>query len=175
MENIKNYYSQLPQWSKGVLVVGVTGIAFIVGRTIYLNARKKREIQTANKAALMAQNEIKGLEAQGVRATYSDSQFESFAQTLNEAMNGCGTNENNIFEVFRKIKNDIDIRKLISIFGIRFYRPCEVTQPISYFRYQFNNEAFGGSLATLLTYELTTSEIREINSILKANNVNYSF
>jgi hypothetical protein len=175
MEKIKNYYSQLPQWSKGILVVGVTGIAFIVGRTIYLNARKKREIQTANKAALMAETEIKGLEQQGVKATYTNSQYESFAQTLNEAMNGCGTNEESIYEVFRKIKNEIDIRKLISTFGVRFYRPCEVTQPISYFRYQFNNEAFGGSLSQMLAYELTSSEIKEINTILKSNNVNYSF
>jgi hypothetical protein len=175
MEKIKNYYSELPQWAKGVLIVGVTGIAFIVGRTIYLNARKRRVIQTANKAAVLAQAEIKEFEQQGVRATYTDSQYEAFSQSLIESMNGCGTNEEQIYEVFKKMKNDIDIRKLISIFGIRFYRPCEATQPISYVRWQFNDEAFGGSLATYLTYELTSSEIREINSILKANNVNYVF
>jgi hypothetical protein len=176
MENkFGTFWNGLPTWSKGVLAIGGVGILFIIGRTIYKNAQASKELQAENQAGIKAAEEIKVLENQGLRATYMDSQYETFSQSLVDAMNGCGTTEDNVYNVFRSMKNDVDIRKLISIFGIRYYQPCAASQPVSYTKWLWDDQSFGGGLPSWLSYDLTTDEIQQVNAILKSNNVNYSF
>lgn len=171
---VKGFWRGLPRWSKGFVAIGTLGIGFIIVRTLYKNYQTKVDLAKQNQAAIMAANEIRTLENQGLKQTYADSQYEVFSQVLVDAMNSCGTTEENIYNVFRQIKNDIDIRKLISIFGIRYYTPCAADQPISLVQWWFGKE-FGGTLAEWLSYDLTTDELEEVNSILRSNSVNFTF
>ena len=104
--------------------------------------------------------------SQGVYPTYADSTFENFASQLVQAMNGCGTDENAIYQVYRQLRNDADLLRLTQIFGVRYYQPCEWTSPVSYAIWQFNDKAYGGDLPTWLGYDLSSGEIENINSIL---------
>jgi len=171
----QKYYKPLPGWAQGVIAVGVLAIAAAVGFTLYKNAKKKKELKEANKAAEQALEELEGLQQRGVHPTMGDSQFEVYAQKLVEAMNGCGTDEDMVLSVFKNMKNDADIRKLIAAFGVRYYRPCAADQPISYTRFLFDSKAFGGPLPTWLAYDLSSGYIEKINSILSKNGINYSF
>lgn len=52
-------------------------------------------------------------------ASYSPSQYKTFAQNLFVAMDGAGTYSKDVLDVFRKMKNDLDILYLIDAFGTR--------------------------------------------------------
>jgi len=175
MENkALGFWNGLPTWAKGVIAVGGLGIIGYTGYTIYKNAQKKKELADAKKQADVAQGEVEQLQQQGQSATHSDSEFEGLAERLVQAMNDCGTDEEAVYDVFRQIKNGVDIRKLVSIFGVRYYTPCAATSPISYTKWLWDDKSFGGNISAWLGYDLTSSEIAKINSILKGNGVNYS-
>lgn len=101
-------------------------------------------------------------------ATYPDSQYYTFADELESAMENAGTDEETIYRVFRKIKNNKDYLYLQKAFGKRTY----------------SGELFGGltslvdptedSLEQWLQNELSAEEITKVNKILSNNNVNYS-
>lgn len=171
MSSAFDKFNQQPPAVK-VLVVAGAGLA---GYAIYRAIKKNMDESKARKAAEAAGGEIVSYQNSGYQASYSDSQYYSFANALAEAMNGCGTDEDTILEIFRKMRNPIDIRKLIIAFGVQYYRPCAASQPISYLRWQFDSQAYGGDLATWLAYDLSAGYIEEINQILSERGTDFQF
>lgn len=171
----QKYYKNQPDWAKGVInVVVVGGVAF-AGYSIYRNAQKRKEIEAANQAAEYATDELGRLAARGIRPTYLNSEFELMAGALVQAMNGCGTDEEMILDVFRKMRNDADVLKLITVFGVRFYQPCAASQPLSYLRWMWDDQSFGGGIGEWLSYDLSSGYIEDINDILRSRGITYSF
>lgn len=171
----QKYYADQPGWAKGIVNVLVVGGVAFTGYTIYRNAKKRREIEEANAAAQYADAELIRLAQRGIRPTYLGSEFELMAGSLVQAMNGCGTDEDMILDVFSKLRNDADVLKLISIFGVRFYQPCSWTSPISYAMYLVDSQSFGGGIGEWLAYDLSSGYIEDINEILRSRNISYSF
>jgi hypothetical protein len=175
MNKLLNTYNQLPTWSKGVIGVITVGAIALVGYTIYSDIKKAKDLKKANIGGKEAEKELKELAKKGINPSYSPSQYITWVQRLVEAMNDCGTNESSIYSVFQNMKNKADILSLVASFGVQFYRPCGATNPISYTKYFFDNKSFGGSLSTFLQYDLTASEIENINNILKGKNIDFKF
>lgn len=176
MENkLAKSYSGLPGWAKGTLAVGGLVIVGFVAYTIYKNAKKKSSLKQANQLSQDATKEVVELSKTGIRPSYGQSQYESFVLKLVLAMDGCGTDEESVFKVFEFMKNKADLLTLIKTFGVRFYQPCAATSPISYTKWLYDNESFGGGLSTWLEYDLTSSEIQKINSILSKKGIDYKF
>lgn len=173
--SVYKYFKDLPPWAKGVVIVGGGAALYFTGVTIYHNYKRNQDNKDATKAADAAQKELVDLKAKGITPSLSGSQFQALSESLVQAMNGCGTDEQKVYNVFKQMKNDADIRQLIASFGLRYYEPCAASQPISYLHWQINDKAYGGGLPTWLSYDLDASEIDAINAILKANRVNYSF
>lgn len=168
-------YNELPSWSRGVVgVVTIAAIAFI-GYSIYKKRKESVEKKEANVGAKEAEKELVDLRRKGVMPSYGLSQYESFAQKLAQAMDGCGTTEDSIMAVFKSMKNKADVLSLISAFGVRYYSPCAASQPISYARWVINDKTFGGSLQTWFEYDLTSGEISDINKILESKKIDYKF
>jgi hypothetical protein len=169
------YYKDLPQWAKGVVVVGGIGILYVtlsqIIRRVRQNAESKFDLQESNSA----KSDLEKLAQQGIRPTLSDSQIDNIINSLVESMNDCGTDEDGVYEQFKKLNNLADVYLLLKRWEIRYYRPCAATSPISYSRYLFNDKAFGGNLSTWLTYDLGTSEIKQINKILSYKGINFQF
>lgn len=176
MQNkVTEYYKGLPSWSKGIVaVIGVSAAAFI-GYSIYRSIKNRRELIDASRASEQAKQEIDELKRTGVGASYSKSQYETFAQKLVQAMDSCGTSEDSVYSVFQAMKNKADVLSLIAAFGVRYYQPCPTTNPVSYIQFQFNNKAFGGGISAWLEYDLTSNEIKKINDILSKKGINYQF
>ena len=169
------YYGDLPTWAKGVVSIG--GIA-IIGYMVW-NAYKKGKNQKDFKEALniaeLAKKEAEILQRSGMKASYSQTQYESFALKLVEAMNGCGTTLDSVKQVFEAMNNKTDVLKLIEVFGVRYYRPCPATDPVSYAKYMFDQNIFGGNIQTWLQYDLSSSELEKINNILKGKKIDFKF
>lgn len=167
----ERYYERQPG---AVKVIAVAGLG-LLGYSLYRSIQRKREERQAAEAAAQAERELNELAATGVYPSYQLSQFEVFVNTLVQSMTGCATDEEAVYSVFRSMRNDADIRQLIKSFGIQYYQPCSWTSPVSYAIWQFNDKAYGGDLATWLSYDLSDSEKRQVNDALSDNGVNYQF
>ena len=172
---MKAAYNNLPDWAKGAVAVGGLLIVGIFGYKIYQDVKRKRDLKEANQAADEADKELSKLSIQGVKPTISISQATTLAQSLVQAMNGCGTDEKKMYGVFDQLKNDADVYLLIKQFGVRYYTPCAATNPVSYAKYLYNDKSFGGDIGTWMGYDLTGAEIQKINSILAKKKILFRF
>ncbi len=166
-----NFYNQYKSTINVIVGVG----AVLVGYTAYTNYKRREEEKKALEGAAAAAGELATLAAQGINPSYYDSQYLTLVDQLVQAMNGCGTDEQAVYNVFRQLQNEADIRKLIVLFGIQYYEPCGWTDPIAASIFQVNDHAYGGSLSTFLNYDLSTSEIGEINGILTGKGIHFQF
>jgi len=108
-------------------------------------------------------NEIKNEQNKGTRASYSDAQFKTLADTLEDAMAGPGTDENKIYQAMVMMKNNLDILKLVDAFGIR--------------NYWITSRLLGTNknLGQWLRSDLSPDEIYQANLLLANNGVHYQF
>lgn len=174
-KNIWGLVGDMPPWGKAVLVIGVLGIGTVTGVTIYKGIKRKKEQKDANTAAIDSQKELVELQKDGIVPTISESQFEGMCQSLVQSMNGCGTDEDMVYDIFKKLNNEADIRKLIAKFGIRYYEPCAADQPISYAKWWWDDKSFGGALPTWLSYDLNAGDKGKVNAILSQKGITYRF
>jgi len=172
---IIGYYKELPSWSKGVVAIGGIAIIGIVGYTIYRRVKTNLDIKINLKESDSASDDLRKLETQGVRPSLNNSQIMSIINSLKDAMNGCGTNEQRVYDDFSKLNNDADVLLLLKLWQVQYYEPCSATSPISYARWMFNDKAFGGNLSEWLNYDMTATEIKQINSILAKKGIKHKF
>jgi hypothetical protein len=172
---VYTYYKELPSWAKGVVVVGGIAIVYFTAKQIIKRIRTQAERKFDLQESDSASSDLQNLAQQGIKPTISNSQIDNIINSLVEAMNDCGTNEETVYNQFKKLNNTADVYALLKRWQIRYYRPCAVSNPISFAKYQFNNKAFGGNLSTWLTYDMTATEIGKINKILSDKRINYKF
>lgn len=171
MNLYERYYEKQPA---AVKVIAVGGVAFL-GYLLYRSIKRNQDEKEANKAAELAQGELQQLAQQGITPTLSDLELESMSQAIVVAIDGCGTDEDTIFSVFDRLRNEADIRRFIIVFGVRYTQPCAASAPISYAVWLANDKAFGGPLNVFLRYDLSDSDIAHINSILRSKGIVYQF
>jgi hypothetical protein len=176
MQNkVFNYYKDLPSWAKGVVVVG--GLA-IVGIAVYSVIKKLKtdaEIKKILKESEYANDQLKKLASQGIFPTLSNTQIQSMIESIRDAVAGCGTDEQRIYDVFSKLNNEADLNLLIKLFGVQSYEPCPLESQISYIKWLADNSSIGGSITQILTSELNNSELSKLNSILANKGINHKF
>lgn len=174
-ENTYRYYKDLPPWAKGVVIVGGFALVGYVVIRAYNSIKASKDKKEALELADDAQNEINQLKAKGIRPTYTQPQYVSFADKIVIALDSCGSDEQSVYNVFNAMKNKADVLNLISAFGVKYYQPCAATNPISYTRYLVDSKTFGGNLSVWLSFDLTRSEISKINKILEDKKIDYKF
>jgi hypothetical protein len=115
MANTKlyNYYTELPAWAKGVVVVGGLGITYIIGNKIYL-ALKPKPQDVKN-----IENDIDRLVSK-LKPTYGDATYDQYANTIYNAQRTSMSNDSGaIVDVALLMKNDLDVAKLVKAYGTR--------------------------------------------------------
>lgn len=76
----------------------------------YLATIKERTEENAEEAALINT---------GMKLSYSKAMYQSFANDLETAMAGPGANYIAVYNIFKKMENDLDVIELNKAFGIR--------------------------------------------------------
>lgn len=125
--------------------------------TLFDNPNDKKQQETQ----IVVEDEINKKISAGQQPSYSESQFKQFADLLQSAMEGMGTDEEAIYSVMAKMYSDLDVLMLVKAFGIRWYK-----------------ELFFGENYTLVQWlnnELSTYGIDVINNILAGRGIKYSF
>jgi len=176
MENkVYTYYKELPQWAKGVVIVGVLGATYILISQTIKRFRDAADIRAAMEESNLAAEELKKLQAQGVNPTLTSLQIDVIIKSLEDAMNDCGTNEERVYDAFKKLNNQADLTLLVKNWAVRYYRPCAASEPISFGKYLWDNKSFGGGISTWLNFDLDASEIKKVNKILSDKRIDFQF
>ena len=121
MENkVYQYYKDLPPWAKGVVVVGGAVVVYLVGSRVYRAVfpteaqRKNRELEKN------IDSEISKLQGNGKKASFSDSNYNTFANTIYNSMRfAVGDDYSTVESTLKRMKNDLDVAKLIKAFGVK--------------------------------------------------------
>ena len=164
MKEAKGIFKDLPTWAKGTIAIVVVGGVAFLGYKLYKGISGAVNISEPEKALLDVNNDIKKL-SKTEKASYNGSQYRAFADSLYEAMSGMGTDEEEVFNVFRQMKNTLDVLLLTKAFDIRDYTDDRV--------FIFNVKPM--NLNQWLSAELSTSNKAELNKILSSKGIKYTF
>ncbi len=152
MKGIANWWGGLTSQQKLVVVLITIAFIWIVRNSI------KGAVRGAE-GAVQNVSETAVLQANGIQASYTDSQYKAMAEKLFTAMDGPGTYDDDIFSVFDKLNNDIDFIKVDKAFGVR----------------EASDNLFGifasEDLRGWLKDDLSAEQIVTLNKRLKSNGV----
>ena len=113
---VYQYYKDLPPWAKGVVVVGGAVVVYLVGSRVYRAVfptdaqRKNRELEKN------IDSEISKMQGNGKKASFSDSNYNTFANTIYNSMRFAIGDD---YGTLKRMKNDLDVAKLIKAFGLK--------------------------------------------------------
>ena len=161
--NVGKIYSNLdPRVRLGLQVVGLAVGIYIVYRLVKGANQfaqdqpfRTEEQQTANELQVLNQNLY-------TKQKLSDAQAKSYANKLFQAMNGLGTDEQQIYSVFYKLQNNADFLAIQNAFG---------TKTVNSGNYFISDVR--GTMVTCLSSELDIDETKKVNDILKAKKIKY--
>lgn len=163
-----NWFFKLDRWLQIVIVA----LLLLLAWGIYTWIRNWIAERDFNKAVNQSKDELKKLAQQGIYPTYADADYTIMANTLQQALTGCGAGfDETLAPAFQKMRNDADIYKLITAYDVRKVDKCGV----------FTGD-FTGDLAATLTYKFSGLEdylidgsLEKINAILKNNGLKFTF
>ena len=150
---MKEFIKDIPGWAKGVAVIVVIGIIAFVVYKFYKDFKPKTQEQKD------LEKDQDTFVNQGQKPSFPRSQYKAFADTIQQENLSWDTDEKKIYNIFKQMKNDLDITLLVEAFGNR--RP----------QFTLNDVA----LVPFLNEDLSKSEIEQINNILISKNIKFRF
>lgn len=115
---VGKFIQDTPQWAKGVIAVAAIGAGYLIYRGISKKASGQGAGGTPESKLPSNLNQDLATAAKKSPLSYPLSQYDIWANQLKQAMFDWGTNEEAIFSVFSKMKNDADVLQLIKSFGV---------------------------------------------------------
>lgn len=114
-------------------------------------------------ATLQNKSELTALATQGVKPTYGEEKYRLLADYLYNAMDGWGTESDDVMNAFNQLRNDADFIKLEQAFGVR----------------EATDNMFGliesQDLHGWIVEDLSGEEITRLNGILKSRGISKRF
>jgi hypothetical protein len=177
------YYTELPSWAKGIVIVGGMAIVYFTTRTIFKRLRAAKDAQDSKRAVQDAEADRRRLSGNGMKASYSRTQYRTWANSLEQAYEGCDLSgqitwgadsplgavsfwSNSGYKtasIFNQLKNDVDYLELSIAWGVRTYDDCGY----------FTGDVKDVDLAKAIQDELTAREISNLNQILSKKGIKY--
>lgn len=114
------YYTELPSWAKGLVIVGGVGLLAFAGikiaRAVFPSEKRRREKQIIRNL----QQEIRDFEQRGMKPSHPESSYDLFANIIHNSMRFCvGDNYGAVVDTAKKMMNNLDVAKLIKAYGTR--------------------------------------------------------
>lgn len=172
------WFKSLPWYGQIILVlIALVILYYFVWKPI------KAKLSSGNYQAAVNQSQtaLNQLAQQGVKPSYGEAQYTSYANSLTSAFDGCtGAKDANAFwailePVFGAMKNDADVYALIKAYGVRTFDKC------GYFSGDFTGdlaaslgEKFSGTEGWVIATGAGKGKAY-INDILKKNSIVFTF
>ena len=133
----------------------------MVGFIEYKVFKKLSSTDASDRAeAAAVENELSD-EIKKTGLTYPQSQYKSFASTIEIAGFDIGTDEDAIYSVFSKLKNNADYLALANAWG----KPNRKV-----YEWGIGRDM---TLAQFIRYEMDESEVKKVNKILASKGIKY--
>lgn len=178
-DKVYKFYKELPSWAKGVIVVGGAAVVYFTATRIFRNIKNARNQKDAKKTQSEVKSELAQLQQQGIKKSYPDSQYNSWADRIQKQFDGIDWKQNwfdkdvpiigqwsgsgkSVAEIFKQLKNNVDFLALVAAYGIRTYDQAGV----------FTGD-FTGNLYQAIQDELDKGEIDALNALLKKKGITY--
>ena len=160
MKTLLKIYNDAPPIGKILLIAAGILLAYF----IYVAIKKVLAVKPPNQSTIdSSKNELQELAKIGEVTNYTPTQLNSFADKLFKAMDGVGTDEEQIAAVFNYMQNKADVLELIKAFGVRNYEDRTFSD------YNYN-------LTEWLNEELSEEDLQEyVNGPLKQKRIDYKF
>lgn len=166
MAQVMLFLKSLP-WKWILLGVAVLLIVLFIWSEI----RKAKNAKKYNEAVSEAQHSINQLAQQGIKPSYGQAQYAGWANSMQQALDGCGGGWTAQQGIWSKLLNKADLYSLISAYGVRTIDKCGI-----------GTGDFNGDLSASLTYkfsgiegDIVSGSIDKINGILKSHDIDYTF
>jgi hypothetical protein len=159
------YYTELPAWAKGVVVVGGLAVTYIFVSQIISRIKKQASDKENRQAVESAKDDLQDLNKRGVKPTLTKAQTDSMADAiLNQYKNADLLLQSYTVteRQFNKLKNDADYLMLKTSWGVRTY-------PDAFF-----GNVSNVTLEAAIQNELFNSSISKLNTILSKKGINYT-
>lgn len=169
MSKLYNYYTELPSWAKGVVVVAGVGGAVIIGNKIYKKIFPSQSEKQAKQFVNTIKTDINRWRFEGLTPSYPEAQYLTLANSVYEGMKYCvGDSYSNVEDVLKKMQNNLDVALLIDAFGIRqnYCFGLAVGQPldmIAFVKKELGNDFMG----------LTDYRVKRINDNWSKKGITY--
>lgn len=174
--NFYKYYKDLPQWAKGVVVVGGLAVGYAVVSSLInklnagaVKAKQEKEVNTAD-------SDLKKEEQAGKPQTLSNSSLEAMSSAIVKASDGCGTEEDIIVSQFDNLLNEADMLAFVKVFGLRQKIRCPFTSDDRenwYCPYDCLTKPM--SLSSMVVSELSQGWLDTLNKKLASKGIKYRF
>ncbi|MCE5295091.1 MAG: hypothetical protein LLF94_10840 [Chlamydiales bacterium] len=171
-----SYYKELPQWAKGVVVIGGAVVVGLIGISVVRKLRGVSDIAKAKRQLRNTNNDLKALEQTGLRGSFPKSQYSAWASQLHTQFGGCDFSATfyssrlpfasssfiMLANIVKQLKNDVDWLSLVSEYGVKTYDQCGI-----------GTGDFTGDLYAAISDELTAQETAELNKLLQERKISY--
>lgn len=177
------YYTELPAWAKGIVVVGGLAIAYFAGRSILKKFSDAKKSQDSREAVRESEKEKTRLQNSGLRPSFTKTQYQSWANAIQQAFEGCdfsgevtwgsdsplgvasfwSSSGYKVASILNQLKNNLDYLELTTAWGIRSYDAC------GWWTGDIKDVDFPKAIQT----ELTAREINNLNQVLSKKGISY--
>lgn len=174
-------WNGLPTWAKGVIAVGGVAIVYFAARGIWKQFKSSKDTEKQRESLRTQRQEITKLQNLGLRTSYPESQYKSWADRIQNQYDGADFKQN-VFDydipvlgtwsgsgkvtaqIVSQLKNNLDFLKLSEAYGVRTYDQAG----------WFTGD-FTGNLTQAINDELDSGEINALNNMLKKQGITYRF
>lgn len=165
---VYSYYTELPSWAKGVVVVGGIAIVYFTAKQFINRIKDQAEKKKQRDSVITQKSELDNMLKTGARLTYAPSQYKTWSNQIVENFRGCDVGNSNVVffgNVISKLRNDADFLALSTSFDIQTYKDC----------FSWFNADFSGNLSQAVSNEFTDKEIQMFNNTLRDMKITYRF
>jgi hypothetical protein len=176
-------WSGLPTWAKGIIAVGGLAIVYFTGRAIIKKLGAIKEGKDSREAVRDAEQDKRKLINQGIKPSYTKTQYQTWANQIEQAFEGCDPFGNiswgsdsplgtisywsksgyKVAMIFNQLKNNLDYLELSTAWGIRTYDACGWG----------TGDVKDVDLSKAIIDELNDGEVRDLNIILSKKGITY--
>lgn len=119
-DKVYKYYTELPDWAKGAVILGGGVVIFLLGRQVYRAVFPSSEQKRKQQLDKDIKKDIEEYQRQGLKQSFPDSQMILFANTIHNGMKYCaGDDYGTVEATLKKMQNNLDVALLAKAFGTR--------------------------------------------------------
>ena len=177
-------YEDLPNWARGIVVVGSLAVLYIVGNTIYKKIQTLSNNVDAQSKLNQVNDDLNTKISQGQQPTFNSTQYNNFASSISAAFTGCDWSSSiiplpvnvpiiggfsnagaTLYNILYQFNNDVDFLALQKAFGNRTISKSWVC----------GGDYTNVDLETAVQNQLNNQEISAINDMLAKRNITLRF